>query len=292
MKKVIAFSLWGNDPMYNVGAIKNASLVQMVYGNSWTSRFYLADDVPQETIEELNKVPNTECIMMGSPNDWYGTFWRFLAIDDTDIAMFRDTDSRITDREYAAVKQWLDNDESVHIMRDHPYHSETILAGMWGCKSKDLINLINEFQYKNNDLPTVTTLKESIAHWTRYKIIEATTEGGVHNYKGNDQQYLREVVYPCVYKSSFIHDSFTSYNPWSNRMNDGGNIRAEMFGSAELNTGFPSLRKRKDTLTMGKSINDIIDWNDFVGQVYDENDIPNEEYALLIKNISKKIHPS
>ena len=275
MKKIIAFSLWGDTPMYNVGAIKNANLVQQIYGASWTSRFYLADDVPQETIDELNKVPNTECIMMGSPDDWYGTFWRFLSVDDSDVAIFRDTDSRITDREYAAVTEWLMSDKSVHIMRDHPYHSETILAGMWGCKSKDLINLINKFQYKKNDLPKITTLNESITQWTQFKINETFMKGGEHNYKGNDQKYLREVVYPCVYKFSTIHDSFPMYNPWSNRMETCNQSRGNVFGPAEHNAGFPTSRKRVT--------DSVIDWNDFVGQVYDENDIPNEEYAELIK---------
>ena len=187
------------------------------------------------------------------------------------------------------MTQWLETDNPVHIMRDHPYHSETILAGMWGCKSKDLINLINKFRYKKNNLPEITTLKESITHWTQFKIDEALRVGGVHNYKGNDQKYLREVIYPAVYIFSTIHDSFPSYNPWSNRMETNGNTRGSIFGPPEYNTGFPTPRKRITSMDTSER-NGVVDWNDFVGQVYDENDVPNEEFASLIKERDEKIY--
>ena len=31
MKKVISFCLWGNDPKYNVGAIRNAEIAKEIY---------------------------------------------------------------------------------------------------------------------------------------------------------------------------------------------------------------------------------------------------------------------
>ena len=41
----------------------------------------------------------------------------------------RDVDSNISEREVAAVKQWLNSDASFHVMRDHPQHGVFILAG-------------------------------------------------------------------------------------------------------------------------------------------------------------------
>ena len=38
MKKIIAFSLWGDQPKYTVGAIKNADLAKEIYPD-WTCRF-------------------------------------------------------------------------------------------------------------------------------------------------------------------------------------------------------------------------------------------------------------
>ena len=43
-------------------------------------------------------------------------------------------------------------------------------------------------------------------------------------------------------------------------------------------------------MDVGTNMNDIVDWNDFVGQVYDENDVPNEEFASLIKERDEKIY--
>jgi len=31
MKKVVSFSLWGDNPIYNIGAIRNAELAKEIY---------------------------------------------------------------------------------------------------------------------------------------------------------------------------------------------------------------------------------------------------------------------
>jgi hypothetical protein len=46
-----------------------------------------------------------------------------------DTVMSRDSDSRIIHREEEAVREWLASDKIFHIMRDHPYHCQNILAG-------------------------------------------------------------------------------------------------------------------------------------------------------------------
>ena len=52
-----------------------------------------------------------------------------------DVAMFRDLDSIISERETAAVAQWLSSKHAFHIMRDHPDHGAVpMMAGMWGVK--------------------------------------------------------------------------------------------------------------------------------------------------------------
>ena len=57
-------------------------------------------------------------------------FWRFLFDDSSvDIFIVRDVDSRIN-KEESAVKEWLESDKLLHIMRDHPHHYYKILGGM------------------------------------------------------------------------------------------------------------------------------------------------------------------
>ena len=57
--------------------------------------------------------------------------WRLLPLIDplVDRWMSRDTDSEVGERESAAVHQWLDSDQTFHVMRDHPAHSHPIMGG-------------------------------------------------------------------------------------------------------------------------------------------------------------------
>jgi hypothetical protein len=137
MKKVISFSLWGNNPTYNIGAIKNAESANTIYPD-FECWFYIhKDSVPQETIDALNSLTNTKIIFKtGDLNKIKPMMWRFEAIDnnDVEIMMSRDTDTRFLLREKLAVNEWLKSDTTFHIMRDHPHHNFCILGGMFGTK--------------------------------------------------------------------------------------------------------------------------------------------------------------
>ena len=62
--------------------------------------------------------------------------WRFLPSLDPQVSVMlsRDLDSRVTEREAAAVTEWLESDLSLHAMRDHPWHTVPIMGGGWGAK--------------------------------------------------------------------------------------------------------------------------------------------------------------
>ena len=183
MKKVISFSLWGDNPKYTIGAIENAKLVNEIY-EGWIGRFYCGKSVPENIIESLKNIPNTEVIMMDEDGNWTGMFWRFLACKDCDVMVSRDTDSRLSLREKLAVDEWLESDKDFHIMRDHPYHTTEILGGMWGCRNNILKDIESEMsEYNKGDFWQV------------------------------DQNFLREKIYPKVVQNSFVHDSFFSIEP-------------------------------------------------------------------------------
>ena len=278
--KIIAFSLWGDNPLYNVGAIRNAQLMMSIYPG-WSARFYIGSDVPEKTIDELRGLGVDIVDMTGTPNDWQGMFWRFYAVsleEDIDYVLFRDTDSRISVREHEAVREWIQSDKTIHIMRDHPYHTECILAGMWGCKPKELIDIINRNIYEEKGLEPTTNLQTVIGDWLNIELGRTARGEKValkpddYSTKGIDQRFLRAIVYPlCVAKNAHIHDSYPMYNAWSGRF-DWQRERYEK----EMNTGFPSMR--------GK------DFSNFIGQVYDEHDQPNEEYTNLIKKRDEIIY--
>jgi hypothetical protein len=147
MKKVISFSLWGDNPKYTIGAIKNAELIDTIYPG-WIGRFYCGKSVPIDIIEILKTYTNVEVIEMEENGDWSGMFWRFYACEDSDVMISRDTDSRLNLREKNAVDEWLNSDKDFHIMRDHPYHNALILGGMWGVRNgilKNIVDLIKNY---------------------------------------------------------------------------------------------------------------------------------------------------
>ncbi|KAF4531550.1 hypothetical protein B566_EDAN015514, partial [Ephemera danica] len=55
--------------------------------------------------------------------------WRFLPMSDplVDVALSRDLDSNLSERELAAVQEWLSSGAALHVMRDHIHHNTEIL---------------------------------------------------------------------------------------------------------------------------------------------------------------------
>lgn len=188
MTKIIAFSLWGNNPKYVVGAIKNAQLAQSIYPG-WTCRFYIGNDVSDNNKAKILDFSNSEIVEMGDTG-WNGLFWRFFAADSDNIVISRDTDSRLNYREKAAVDEWLSSDADFHIMRDHPYHATAILGGMWGCRNsvlKGICQIISDYDKRDYN--------------NKYQV---------------DQNFLREIVYPIVRDRSITHDEFFTNLPFPN----------------------------------------------------------------------------
>lgn len=180
MKKIISFSLWGDNPRYTMGALHNASLAKSVYPD-WVCRFYVGKSVPEHIVTYLSEFNNVEIINMDEEGDWKGMFWRFWAASDqsVDALIVRDCDSRLWFREKLAVEEWLKSDKDFHIIKDHQFHNVPILGGMWGVRNgllKNMKDLCEEY------------------------------------HKGNfwqvDQNFLRDIIYPIVKSKSHTHDTF------------------------------------------------------------------------------------
>lgn len=184
MKKVIAFSLWGSNPKYTVGAVANAKLASVIYPD-WLCEFYVGSDVPENILAQLKNQKNSIIIPKTEPNNWTGMFWRFHAGYNADITIFRDTDSRLSAREKCAVDEWLVTDKTFHIMRDHPYHKSPILGGMWG--------------FKNTDKYPLQTLLNNFNAQDKY---------------GTDYDFLGKVLYPLIQDDKIVHDPFFENKPF------------------------------------------------------------------------------
>lgn len=193
MKKIISFCLWGENPRYTIGALKNADLAKAIYPD-WVCRYYIGKSTPNEIITELCDKDNTELFIMNESGDWSGMFWRFLPASDSDVSVMicRDTDSRLSEREKEAVDQWLDSDKGFHIMRDHPAHRTEILGGMWGAK-----------------IGSIPEMKSLIADYSKGDFWQV------------DQNFLKQKIYPIVKSNSFVHDEFFEYNPFPSKRKEG-----------------------------------------------------------------------
>lgn len=199
LRKVISFSLWGNNPTYTIGAIKNAEQAKNIYPD-FECWFYIhQESVPNVIILELQKFDNVKIIFKtGDLNTCKPMMWRFEAIDDpeVEIMLSRDTDTRFWLREKLAVEEWLQSGKLFHIMRDHPCHAAKISGGMFGTRKipqiNNWINLINAFDQANTN---------------GYEKIR-------ENY-GYDQNFLEEFIYPIIINDSIIHDSFFKYEEHS-----------------------------------------------------------------------------
>jgi hypothetical protein len=189
MKKIISFSLWGDNPTYTQGAIRNAELAKEIYPD-WICRYYIGRSTPQQTIDTLSLFDNTEVIVMDVDGDWTGMFWRFYPAgeQDVDVVIIRDCDSRLNNREKEAVNEWLNSDKGFHIMRDHPYHTTEILGGMWGSKKGVTPNI--------------------------KKQIESYIKG---DFWQVDQNFLRDIIYPIVKNNSLVHDEFFDKKPFPSK---------------------------------------------------------------------------
>tara|TARA_R110000851_G_scaffold81549_2_gene179137 strand:- start:4078 stop:4947 length:870 start_codon:yes stop_codon:yes gene_type:complete len=271
MKKVISFSLWGDDSFYTVGAIENAKLALDIYPD-WICRYYIGPSVPESVVQELDGFPNTELVMMNQDDGWNGMFWRFYPIVDSevDVMISRDVDCRLSKREKGAVDQWLSTGKTVHVMRDHPLHSEPIMGGMWGCRTTELYNLICSQVYVNSD-NYPDSVEKIVSDWLVHE--KQNTSAGTfrclsesqYDSHGIDQKFLRNCVYYAAVSSSqdrhlFVHDSFPLYNPWSRRLDFGTHPLGGEFW--ESNTGFPTPRENSD---------------DFIGQIYYADGTSNKE---------------
>lgn len=178
MNGLVSFSLFGSDQndIYKAGALINARM----YGQHRAEvicRFYVGHRVLKWATENLADLPNVQVVDYShKPENQLATLWRYDALEDTnyDYYMFRDTDSRPIARERAAVDEWLESDQSFHVMRDHPYHCVPMMAGLWGVKGPKAALLTKFFQIKHQRAfyqVDQMFLKATVWRWARADVL-------------------------------------------------------------------------------------------------------------------------
>lgn len=179
MVNYISFSLFGTNPKYINGAIRNSELRHKFFPN-WTPIYYIGNSISSEV--ERNLRSNGALIRRISfIENQSATLWRFLAVleSDANFVIFRDCDSRLSIRDNAAVSEWVKSGKDIHVIRDHPNHTARILSGLWGCFAPNV--------------------KDSLTGDLNF-----TSK----SYYGIDQDYLENHIYKLFKSSILVHDSF------------------------------------------------------------------------------------
>ena len=169
-------SVWGSDPRYLVGAVKNAKLAKEIFPD-WEFRVYYDAGSPKDIMNQLIDL-GANVIVMDANHRGYGMFWRFLAgWEDHEAVIFRDSDSRLSIKEKKCIDEWLESDKKYSVIRDHPRHFDfPIMGGMWGIKGN------------------IDASKDEMVEWA--KIVQYTI----------DQVWLAKCVWKFAEKNSFFHE--------------------------------------------------------------------------------------
>ncbi len=181
---VLSFSLFGDNPIYCETAILNAQAMPEVYPD-WQMWVYHDASVPEHVLQRLRhyRVRLLDVHQLGITH-WPGTFWRFHAVTEPQVAkvQFRDADSIISPREAQWVQLWLDSPQPFHVFRDWYSHLDLMLAGMWGAHAPFLAGMS---EWIETHLKTRTELHPTHA----------------------DQVFLTEVIWPKIAPYCLVHDT-------------------------------------------------------------------------------------
>jgi len=212
-RKVISMSLYGNDPYYIWGVLRNAQLVP-VYLPDWTLRVYVAANpapselaVPPRVINKL-RLLGAQIAYVSTQSGMAARNWRLLVANDQHVDYFlvRNADTRLSEREAAAVRDWLSVAEKngsqsaiIHCIRDHPKHAEqAIVDGLWGGRPRALRQLLKQ---------NITQMMDSIT--------SSRSSSSVKSTNNIMRTLLNQLLWPVVSNFSYCHDSVSPCDRWT-----------------------------------------------------------------------------
>jgi hypothetical protein len=200
-KRAVVFGLYGNNPKYTEGLMRNLYTFKELYPNWDAVVFMDSASVPAEIVARAKA---TGAVVKTSPNYNHASARFYIAdMKEYDRFVVRDCDSRLMLREVAAVADWIEQDWAIlHGMRDTKGHLDPLLGGMWGARSQELRNKL-QAKFGN---PSLQDLYE--------EYIAKKREGKEAIY-GDDQGFLKEVVLQAVGEESFLSHETTLCHAFS-----------------------------------------------------------------------------
>jgi hypothetical protein len=170
MKRYIAFSLYGPNPLYAVGMAENIRIAPEVYPG-WSVVIHAS----ASAIPNLRRMAPAGYELIEHPESvgHQGMFWRFhtAVAPDAEYTIFRDADSRLNVRERAAVEEWIGSGRAAHVMRDHRDHAWwPMLGGMWGLRRGAIPDLLTIMAPWEKLIPKLADMQfQAAAIWPRIR---------------------------------------------------------------------------------------------------------------------------
>ena len=134
---------------------RNVQLINHFYPD-WKIYIALGAGVPDDIVKVLGEQPNVVLKHTGREGG-VNMHFRFFVIDepDVEIIIVRDADSRIHARDRWCINRWLASNHGAMITRDHAFHNNNILGGLWGvrkgCLPGDMKELYGDYYKKIMD---------------------------------------------------------------------------------------------------------------------------------------------
>ena len=236
-KKVISMTLYGKDPKYSMGIMRNAQMLP-VFMPGWTLRVYVAHPnssepdlaIPPRIMHKLGTLGVQLAFLDPTKVTVPPSMWNMLVADDLEVDHFivRNATHRFSDREATVINFWLQTGFSFLSIKDHPNHTQVaVVSGLWGARPRDLLQLLGD--------PIYLTLQKGLAGEASKQ--EASTSGSV--LRNSAQNILVKYIWPLVQPRTLILDSVSC---------------------DKSTTSFPFPSKRSG--------------GEYVGQAFDEHQVP------------------
>jgi len=200
--KVLSYCVFGKKALKkysnSIKAVLKQSAKSRLY-RSWEVRIYTDIIFTVSFLTKMSKINDKVTFINVTKLTYYprlqhinAMMWRFIPMADSkvDVVCFRDLDSDLYKREEAAVREFLQSNNILHVMRDNKWHDSKIMGGLWCFRN-----------IKNRELGK-GLLK------TILKNAQNRIPGKSEAQKGNDQNVLNEHVWPIVLHDAMVHDSF------------------------------------------------------------------------------------
>jgi hypothetical protein len=131
MKKIIVYSIFGQEEFYRKGLIDNLKIIDVMFPD-FVTRIYADATLPADFVRTLEG-PNVEIVIKKSEYPYHGLLWRFLPLLEPEVfSVIRDCDQRLTERDRWMYDDFHSTGRNYFVIRDLPGCKSPLMAGGWG----------------------------------------------------------------------------------------------------------------------------------------------------------------